>query len=231
MKTKKLTIDPRYSGPGNYGNGGYVSGMLANISKNPSEVTLRKPIPLSIQMDIEIDGDLVQLTNAESLIASVKPGNIDFKAPTAPDYQKAVEASKNFIGFKNHPFPTCFVCGTDRKPHDGLCIFPGHTEDKSMVAAPWEPSPTLGDSQGNVRNEFIWSALDCPGAFAIAENGKQRLLGRMTVLNKKSIQVNEKCVIIGWFKENDGRKNYTGTAIYSESKGLCAVGHSIWIDL
>lgn len=205
--------------------------MLANYANYAPEVTLRKPLPLSTPMDIEIDRDSIQLMNSEVIMAAVKPGDLEFEAPVPPDYQTAVEASKNFIGFKHHPFPTCFVCGTDRKPHDGLCIFPGLTEDKSMVAAPWVASPSFADSQGNIRNEFIWSVLDCPGAFAIADNGKHKLLGRMTVLNKKSISINEKCVIIGWFKKNDGRKNFTGTAIFSESKGLCAVGHGIWIDL
>ena len=28
-------------------------------------------------------------------------------------------------GLTSHPFPTCFACGTDREPGDGLRIFPG----------------------------------------------------------------------------------------------------------
>ena len=41
-----ITIDKRYCGPPNSGNGGYVCGLLANHIGASAEITLRVPPPL-----------------------------------------------------------------------------------------------------------------------------------------------------------------------------------------
>lgn len=225
-----LSIEPRFCGPKNSGNGGYVCGRLANHVSYIAEVTLRHPPPLSAQMEIVVEEESLQLTYANKIVATARPGTIDFTAPQAPDFDTAIEASKNYVGFKTHPYPHCFVCGPKRDYPDALCIFPGKTPDGKMIAAPWEPDELLSDGKGNVKNEFIWSALDCPGGLLVLEDSNKILLGRMTAHLKHKILINEKCVVIGWLKGKENRKFYSGTAIYSESKGLCAVASAIWID-
>ena len=37
-------------------------------------------------------------------------------------------------GLHDHRYPTCFVCGPERAQGDGLRIFTGPVEDKSLVA-------------------------------------------------------------------------------------------------
>jgi hypothetical protein len=225
-----LTIEPRFCGPRNSGNGGYVCGKLANHVDYTAEVTLRQPPPLSKEMEIIVKEESLQLIHSGEIVATMKPGMVDFKAPQAPDFNMAVEASKNYLGFKEHPYPYCFVCGPNRKSPDALCIFPGKTPDGKMIAAPWVPHELLSDGQGSVKNEFVWSALDCPGGILVLEESNKILLGRMTAHVEYKIGINEKCVVIGWLKRKEGRKCYSGTAIYSESKGLCAVASAIWID-
>lgn len=227
---ENLIIEPRFCGPENSGNGGYVCGMLANCVDYTAEITLYKPPPLSTEMKIITKNSHLQLIHFEELIATVKPGIIDFKAPQPPDFNMAKKASMNYIGFKNHPYPTCFVCGPNRESPDALCIYPGKIADGNMIAAPWIPDKIYADDQENLSNEFIWSALDCPGGIVVLEESKKILLGRMTAQIRHKIRVGENCVVIGWLKGQEGRKFYSGSAIFSESKGLCAVANAIWID-
>jgi len=225
-----LSIEPRFCGPRNSGNGGYVCGRLANHVDYIPEVTLRLPPPLNTEMEVVVEEESLQLTHGNKIVATVRPGTIDFNAPQAPNFDKAIEASKSYVGFKTHPYPHCFVCGPKRETPDALCIFPGKTPDGKMIAAPWEPDQLLSDGKGYVKNEFVWSALDCPGGILVVEESNKILLGRMTAHLKHKVSINEKCVVIGWLKEKEGRKFYSGTAIYSKSNGLCAVASAIWID-
>ncbi len=225
-----LTIEPRFCGPRNSGNGGYVCGRLANSVDYIAEITLHQPPPLSREMKIIAHQESLQLMHSNEVIATVKPGVVDFKAPQAPDFNVALETSKNYLGFIEHPYPYCFVCGPKRESPDALCIFPGKTSNGEMIAAPWQPDKLLSDEKGHVKNEFLWSALDCPGGLLVLEESNKILLGRMTAQVKHKVGINEKCVVIGWLKGKEGRKFYSGTAIYSESKGLCAVASAIWID-
>ena len=83
-----------------------------------------------------------------------------------------------------------------------------------LVAAAWIPDATLVDASGFVAPEFIWAALDCPGAYAFPEppNGAL-LLGELAVAIKGSVTAGEKCVLTGWEISRQGRKHYTGTAL------------------
>lgn len=226
----KFTIATRFCGPENSGNGGYVCVVLANHVDYTAEVTLRQPPPLNTEMEIVVEEKKLRLMLSSETIATVKPGHINFEAPQAPDFEMAIEASKKYLGFKAHSYQYCFVCGPKRESPDALCIFPGRTLDGSMIAAPWEPDEILSDGEGYVRNEFIWSALDCPGGLVVLEESNLVLLGRMTALIKHKIGIQEKCVVIGWLKGKEGRKFFSGTAIYSQSQGLCAVANATWID-
>lgn len=227
----KLIIESRFCGPKNSGNGGYVCGMLANHVDYIPEITLRKPPPLSVQMEIHSENDSLELKYNKELIATVKPGSIDFEAPQAPDFKTAINSSKNYIGFKDHPYPSCFVCGTHRESPDALCIYPGRTGVDNLIAAPWVPDESLNNGQGYVSQEFIWSALDCPGGNIVMEEGLKVLLGRMTGKIKHPVKIGEECVVIGWLKGSEGRKYYSGTALYTKTKGLCAVAHAVWIHV
>ena len=47
-------------------------------------------------------------------------------------------------------YNSCFVCGLDRGPGDGLCIFPGSLDGTKTMAATWEPDTTVSDPDGVV---------------------------------------------------------------------------------
>lgn len=225
-------IPARFCGPPGTGNGGYTCGLLDGLTAYTSEVTLRRPPPLEKELQILQEGEQLQLMDGQALIASACPGTVEFTAPVPPGWEQAVAASKGFIGFDNHAFPTCFVCGPERPGGDGLRIFAGRVNEKPLFASPWIPAAELADDNGRVRNEFLWAALDCPGAFAVSGDAMRKVvLGKMTARIDKEVMAGEKCIVLAWPKGQEGRKFYSGTAIYNEKEELCAVGDAVWIEI
>lgn len=231
--TPGIRIVPQYCGPPGTANGGYACGRLDNLTDYVSEVTLRRPPPLGKELEVRREGDEFRLMDGDQLVASARPGAVAFASPDPPAWEQVVEASRHFIGFHSHPFPGCFVCGPDRAAHDGLRIFAGRVGEAPLFASPWIPDAELADPAGRVRNEFLWAALDCPGAFAVVSGNvmKKVVLGRMTARADKLIMAGERCTVLAWPKGQDGRKFFSGTAIYNAERQLCAVGDAVWIEI
>lgn len=231
MSAKTLNIAPKYCGPPASGNGGYSSGLIAAQVDYPVEVTLRKPPPMGKDLILEENDGGLRLLDGEVLIAEAQRTDfVQLEVPDAPDFYVAQKAAESYPGFEEHPFPTCFVCGHQRKDGDGLRLFPGFISEK-VVATPWIPDQAFAGAKNIIQPEFIWAALDCPGAWAVDEPGRLIVLGRMGADITEPIYANEKYVVLGWGIEQNGRKIYTGTAIYNEDKRLCAVSKGLWIAL
>jgi hypothetical protein len=145
-----LTIDERFCGPPGMGNGGYVAGLLAaTLGSHAAEITLRSSAPLmrALQVQPKEDGR-VFLTDGDTVVAEARAvPPLEDQPPSTPSHQEAVQASRQYVGFRQHGFPRCFVCGTERP--DGLRIFPGPLQAQSdVVAAPWVPDDSLVEEQG-----------------------------------------------------------------------------------
>lgn len=230
--TPSIRIASQYCGPPGTANGGYACGRLDNLTDYVSEVTLRRPPPLDKELEVQREGDELRLMDGGQLVASARPGDLEFAAPDPPEWEQAVEASRRFIGFRSHPFPGCFVCGPERAAHDGLRIFAGRVGEEALFASPWIPDAELADAAGRVRNEFLWAALDCPGAFAVCGEAMRKVvLGRMTARIERDIRAGERCTVLAWPKGQDGRKSFSGTAIYNAGQELCAVADAVWIEI
>lgn len=230
---KNIFINRRFCGPPDSGNGGYVCGLVASWLEGTVEVRLHKPPPLERPLDIELTQDnRVLLKDGDALIAQGKPSRIILDIPSPPSFDQAIEASNNYVSEEDHFFPTCFVCGPARKHKDGLRIFPGLLPGKRMVASPWIPDETLADETLQVKTEFIWASLDCPGAFAVLESSiRPVVLGSLTAEIMKRPMLGLKCITVGWKIGAQGRKLSAGTALFSEGGELLAKAQAIWIDI
>jgi len=227
----ELTIDPRFRGPRESGNGGYTCGILAELLPEPAEVTLRLPPPLARPLRLRREDGRVELYDGDALVAEAGPAEVDLEAPTPVDFAAAQRAARRYSGFEEHAFPTCFVCGPDREPGDGLRIFASPVAGRDVVAAPWVPAADLADHGGRVRREIVWAALDCPGAFAVGFSGRGEIvLGRLAARIARAPVAGERCVVVGWPLGEDGRKLYAGTALFSEAGDVYAVARATWIE-
>lgn len=199
-------------------------------------VRLRIPPPLDVEMEIRKTDDEIALFHNDELVASAKAATVDIEIPQAPDFEGAQAASRRYRGFEDHFYPGCFVCGPEREHGDGLRVFAGAvasaTGPEGMVAATWVPDESLLDASGKVATEYIWSVLDCPGAYAFPEPVSGTiLLGELAVSINGPVAVGEKCVVTGWEIKHEGRKHFTGTALFGESGDCRAVAHATWFEV
>jgi len=124
-------------------NGGYTCGLVGTAVKAPAvRVSLRKPPPLDVPLlRRRRDDGSVSLLRGDDVIATAVPGVVEAQAPPAPTVEQAEIATRRYVGFTHHRFPTCFVCGTARD--DGLRIYAGQVGDRALIASRRRRSPTI----------------------------------------------------------------------------------------
>jgi hypothetical protein len=239
----KLTIPSGYVGPPGIANGGYVCGLMANFIDGPADVVIRRPTPVEQEMQVVASGDgHYYLMDGENVVVQAKAASLDLEVPQPPNYEMAVGAAKTSIALKESPYPGwktlgihpfCFCCGADGSAAKGLKIHPGRIDGSEIVAAPWIPAPELGNDSGYVRPEFIWTALDCPGAFAFLELTDHRpgMSGRLIGQIDLPLPAGEPCVVIAWPVAVDGKKLFAGTAVFNAEAQLVGRVLATWFSL
>ena len=168
-----LIIPSRFRGPSRSGNGGYVCGRIAAYADGPVTVTLRRPPPLATPMAVEQGGEgSLRIHHGRTLIAvaTSSPDLPDLEIPGPVSMAEARMAAGRARYFQDPVFPDCFVCGMSRRAGDGLRIFPGPVPGRALWAAPWTPDSSVASTDGRVRPEVAWAALDCPSGIAAAED-------------------------------------------------------------
>ena len=237
----EITIAKRFCGPPTSGNGGYSAGRIAAFAGNPAEVTLRAPPPLDTPLQVQRDNGTVKLLHGTQLIGEGRAApDFTLDIPARPSWEEAVAASKRYNGFRSHAYDTCFVCGPQRGPGDGMCIHAGPWKD-GTVAGTWVPDATQADRAGEVATEIIWAAIDCPGSWSVIGRDdpdapvhqipSTMLLGRLAGCVRRGLHVGEECTALGWFLGMDGRKYHVGTAIHTRAGELVAYSRATWIAL
>jgi hypothetical protein len=220
---EELVIDPRFNGPEGSANGGYTCGLVAGLLGGVVEVTLRSPPPLARPLRVESREGRVRVSDENRLVAEAVPTEVEVEIPQPPSFEEAERASARYPGFEEHAFPTCFVCGPQREPGDGLRIFAGPLVD-GRVASPWIVP-------AEVEPAFVWAALDCPGAIAVGFPDRgETLLGRFAGQIDELPLARERCVVVGWPLGEEGRKLYAGTALYGEDGRPLAWARATWIE-
>jgi len=236
-----LIIERRFNGPKLSGNGGYVGGMMAERfhrafdTDGAVQVTLRAPIPLERELAVTREGDALLLRDGDTLVCEAHAGTTDDLRPPPPpaDWTDVMRRAEQGGSPEDSEFNSCIVCGRSRAVGDGLRVLgtagpqPGHS------LSCYIPHANHADAEGRIRRELVWGALDCPGAFAVQDPDDFRpaLTGRMTAKVIEPPRVGERCAVVGWRIGAEGRKLYSGTALYTEQGRLCALGQCTWILL
>ncbi|MDQ6525814.1 hypothetical protein RB608_19515 [Nocardioides sp. LHD-245] len=222
-----LIVPHRFNGPPRSGNGGWTSGALATTL--PAQglgtavtVTLRQPPPLDVPMPVLPTAAGATLTHdgqvvAEAVYAEARP------VPVAPvPATVAAEAEARYPGHQVHPFPSCYVCGPDRRVGDGLRIFPGSVGGE-RVAASWTPYESAVP--------VAWAALDCPGGWSSDLEGRPSVLGRMTAEVRSLPRTSERYVVVGEQRGLDGRRTFTAATLYGPDDEVVATAEHVWFTV
>lgn len=241
--THALCIEARFAGPPGSGNGGYTAGRLAGFvgraaagdSGSPLTVTLRRPPPLDRPLTISEVGTRTTLCDSEVLIAEAESGAFVAEPPSNVVVKAARQAETAYAGRGKHPFPGCFVCGTDRRPGEGLLLTP-RLVGPGQTACVWRPDAALsaggvGKRGDLVADEFVWAALDCPGGWTSVLAARPLVLGRMTASCRMAARVGEDYVVVGRLLGTSGRKTHTATALYDSGGQLLARAEHTWIAI
>jgi hypothetical protein len=224
-----LTIDPRFNGPPRSGHGGYACGLVAGALDVPVAVSLRVPPPLGVALALERAERGAVLRDGDRVVALAEPAGVDVEPPPMPEPRPPAADDPVYGELHEHPFPTCFACGPDREPGDGLRIFAARVDD-GLVAASWTPDAGLAGADGTVEPVFVWAALDCPTGHACAIE-TPAVLARLAVRTLAPVHAGEPHVVAAWTTGRDGRKHHAAGCLYAADGTPLAVSQALWIEL
>jgi hypothetical protein len=217
----EIVLPQRYRGPLTSANGGYACGRLATFVDAPEiEVTLRVPPPLDRALVVEYDDGRVVLLDGDTLVAEARPAPVEVDVPAPVSLADAETARIRHVRGADQEFDECYVCGLRE---DGLAVRVGPVVGREPLHA----APLALLESGS---EFVWAAVDCPGAYAIGAEGRGDIvLGRMTARVARIPEVGEEVVVAAWPLGEDGRKLYAGTALFADDGELLALARQTWI--
>ena len=211
-------------------NGGYACALLARHVDAPAiEVTRRSPPPLERPMEVRSGGERALLLDGEHLVAEAAATTLDLAAPPRVSVGEALEAARRFCGFEQNPFPTCFACGPERTPSDGLRIFAGPVEGADVVAAPWTPAADLAGDDGIVAEPVVWAAIDCPSGWAHVDDRLSAVLGRMAARILEPVRAGEDYVVVARPTGAEGSRRFAESALLASDGRAVAVARATWM--
>ena len=240
---ESFTIADRFRGPPNSGNGGYVAGRVAQLlagTDKAVEVTLRAPIPLDQPMTVSVEdsGTAASIWQGETLIVEAKVCEFEMVVPAPPSWAEtraAVAQSASLLpnvhtgvpgGTGFHPI--CFCCGADH--NSGLKVYAAPVLGGEQVAAVWHSESQWAQADGYLPDEYLWTALDCPGQFAFLAGGiTTGLLGRISAQVHHRAKAGDEYLVSGWRIAQEGKKHFAGTAIHDSDGRLLAEAKAVWI--
>ena len=220
-------------GPPGMVNGGWVSGSVAgHLGTGPVEVLLRNPTPLDSPLELRAADDHAVLMDDTTVLVAARRVSVPPSPPPPVTPTEARAAEAHFAGHHDHPFPGCFVCGTERADGDGLRLFTGPVPGRpGAVAGVFVPRAGHGASDGRIPSATVWAALDCPTAWPHMRPGAAALLGRLRGQVFSGLVVDQPYVVVGEASGEDGRKLYSRSAVYDGSGGLVGAAEAIWISI
>lgn len=236
MQTQ-FVVPKQFRGPPNIANGGYTCGLLTRILGGPAAVMLRGAVPLEATVTVAPaeDGGVSLLTPEGAIVGSAR--RIDAATlpqampPVSLDVARKAAAASPFGRKSLHP--GCFCCSLDRAPSEGQRAHVGQVEgaELGVCAGTWTPDGAFADADGTIPEEYIWTALDCPGSMAWGYKIGDTigLLGSMSGEVIRRPRAGEACVMMTWALDAQGRKHNSGVALYSEAGELLVRGSQIWI--
>ena len=228
-------IPRRFNGPPDSGHGGYSAGLLGTLIEGPADVALRAPPPLETTLAVERrdDGSVAALQESD-VVLEARPADVDARPPATLSLEEAAQGPGRYVWHAWHPFPTCFACGPEREPGDGLRLFAGPIRRDGLLGVTWTPAAEFGGAGGVVDPLFVWAALDCPGGAAAANDPHERkpvVLASFAVDVRAPVAVGEPHAIGAWRIETEGRKRRIGVALWDGDGSLRALARALWIEL
>lgn len=235
----KFVVAEQFHGPAGRVNGGYAAGLFAEQVQGPARSVLKAGIPVEVELTFRrTDDGGVEVIDPEGAVIGLSTpiSADDLPTPPPPPSLEAARRAGRYVEGESTLFHTlCFNCGMDRVEGDALRVYCGQLEDAPIghIAGPWTPNPVFADEDGLVPMAVMWAALDCAGHFAWwAKEGRTlAMLGTMAGEVLRRPRVGETCIVTAWPLEREGRKQFSGTALFTADGELLARTHEVWVAL
>lgn len=215
-----------------------MCGFLAREINGPATSVLRARVPLDVELTVEHQDGVTSLFDGNgALVARGAPAmDIQFpEPPPPPSLAAAAAAGRAGAGPQKLFHRGCFACDPAAAEDWGLRVAAGQIEGAPAghLAAVWTPHEAFADEEGLATTEAIWAALDCPGMFAwVQKEGRHgALLGTMSGEVLRRPKAGETCIVMAWPLTREGRKEFSGVALFTADGELLARTHHIWIIL
>lgn len=235
--SSSFVIPARYNGPATTANGGYACGLIARHARarlaGRVAVTLHTPPPLETVLRTSVSARRVHVWAGEELVATASVSSTEPPTLPAVPLTEARGAESRYQGARRHPYPTCFVCGTDRGNQPGLFLRPGPVEHPLVaVACTWTPDGAASTASGVVDDEIVWGVLDCPGGWAGGDLAdRPMVVSGMTAQIGSRPRIGEPCVVVGALARDSSRTATATTALYHLDGDLLARAVATWFTL
>ncbi|MFC0861431.1 hypothetical protein ACFHYQ_03880 [Sphaerimonospora cavernae] len=233
----ELYVKDHFNGPLLSANGGYACGLFADraaelLGAVDLTVTLFAPPPLAVPLRADAAGRRAHVWDGDRLVAGVAIARPDIDTPAFVSPGAAARAEREYRGLSSHPFPSCFVCGTERGERESLAMRPGPLPGEPPgTACTWTPDPVLAGGDGrSVPVQIAWAALDCPGGWTADLSAGPMVLSRMTARLDRLPVTGECHVVVGRMDSRSDRTMVTTTAIYRAGGERLGHALSVWTD-
>jgi hypothetical protein len=226
-----ITVSPAYQGIPGVAHGGYTAGLFAARLPGHPRVTLRRPPPIGTPLTVTDNGSGPSLRDPDSrTVMLARPATgLALDLPVRTVSQVADQAPHP--GYHRHPYPGCFMCGTERPDGFKLRVATG---DDGVTSGLWRPSSPLLPDREEVPAEFVWAAIDCLTAWAFADRWQDRtwwpaVTGQLTVALDRQVRRDADHVVVARVTGRDGRR-ITVQATVSDARGrACARAEAVWV--
>lgn len=227
-----FTIPAHHNGPPTSAHGGVAAGRFAEVvDARCASVRFHAPVPLGTELRPRSldDSMAVEIVDGASLVATVSAYDarpVTLCRGSSDDVLAAEHGWRTGIA-PDHPFPTCYACGSRRA--DGLGLRPGPIAGGGRHLTLWSPG-----TDGDVDPWLVWAALDCPsGMPALAGVGNDELVvtGTIAVSIDERVPGDEELQIVSRVVDRAGRKLATEAALFDASGRTLATCTAVWLAL
>jgi hypothetical protein len=208
--------------------------LAGAVDSQPATVRLTAPPPLDTHFEV-VDADGWRMVvGPDSPVGRVRrwdmPAGLDpLPLVDAEHIEQGHAWWEHVVG--THAFPTCFGCGHERPPGDGLFLCPSSVEGSEYKADTWTPRESeTGDS-------WVWAAVDSPsgwGTMAVGEKSPvlaPMLLGELSLSISKNPEAGVEYQVVARPAGQDGRKLRSDVALVAPDGENIARFRSTWIRL
>ncbi|MFP3914362.1 MAG: hypothetical protein ACLFWM_05770 [Actinomycetota bacterium] len=228
MRENVVSVPALYQGITGIAHGGYVAGLMARQSPEPVKVTLRSAPPLDTPLTLE--GRSLFNGRGRTIMEAEPVGEITERlgVPGMED----VAGRTPHPRFDDHPYPQCFVCGTEREDGFGLRVSASDSDGTAAgIVTPGGPLLGPGDE---VSSEFVWAIVDCVTVWAFADRWDDEgwwpaVTGQIAVRQLQELRRDRPYVAAARTAGRQGRRIVVNAQVNDADGDPCAVGRAVWV--